>query len=68
MHHAITIGGLLLALGILGGLLAAALGLLMLFAAGMSDAGDDGTGGKGCVTALVGIAVAIACIVGMFFL
>jgi hypothetical protein len=68
MHHAITIGGLLLSLGILGGALATVLGLLMLFAAGMSDAGDDGTGGKGCVIALVGIVLAIACLVGMFFL
>ena len=65
MNHAITIGGLLLGLGIVGGALAAMLGALMVAAAGMSDAGDDGTGGTGCAILIGGLVVAALCVAGM---
>lgn len=57
MNHAITVGGLLLALGVLVGLIVSALGLLTIFAAGMSDAGDDGTGAVGCAVLVAGAAL-----------
>lgn len=65
MNHTITVGGLLLAVGVMGGLLAALFGALMFFAAGMSDAGDDGTGGKGCALFAGGLVVCIGCILGL---
>jgi hypothetical protein len=60
VNHAITVGGLLACLAAIGGLIAVAFGLLMLFAAGMSDASDDGTGGKGCTTSVAGLIVLVA--------
>lgn len=54
MNHAITIGGLLLGLSLIAGFITFASGILMMFAAGMSDAGDDGTGKSGCITMAVG--------------
>jgi hypothetical protein len=65
MNHAITIGGLLLGLGAVGGVLAACLGGLMVMAAGMSDAGDDGTGGAGCAVLIAGAIIAALCIAGL---
>jgi hypothetical protein len=65
LDHPITLGGVLLALGFVAGLFAMAFGALMVFAAGMSDAGDDGTGGKGCAVFIVGLAILISCIVGI---
>jgi hypothetical protein len=64
MHHAITVGGLLLSVGVIVGLIAAGLGLLMVFAAGMSDAGDDGTGGTGCAVLAGGVILTGLCIAG----
>jgi hypothetical protein len=67
MNHAITIGGLLFSIGAFVGLLMAAFGLLMVFAAGMSDASDDGTGGQGCVVFIIGVVLLIGCIsIGIF--
>lgn len=62
MNHAITIGGLLLSLGVLAGLLTLAAGTLMMFAASMSDAGDDGTGKNGCICMICGALIAVACV------
>lgn len=64
MNHAITIGGLLLTIGCLGGLVAAGIGLLMIFAGMMSDAGDD-TSGPGCITFVVGVAVLVGCVAAL---
>jgi hypothetical protein len=58
VNHSITLGDLLLGLLLIAGLGGIAFGALMVFAAGMSDAGDDGTSKQGCVTALFGI---VAC-------
>jgi hypothetical protein len=66
VNHSITIGELLLALGALAGLGTVAVGALMMFAAGMSDAGDDGTGKNGCLFMLCGALVAVACLLWLF--
>lgn len=66
MNHAITIGGLLLSIGALGGLITLAIGTLMMFAAGMSDAGDDGTGKQGCIVMVCGALVAVASLLWLF--
>lgn len=66
MNHAITIGGLLLGIGAFVGFGCAALGVLMMFAAGMSDATDDGTGKSGCICLVCGILVAAACLLALF--
>jgi hypothetical protein len=55
MHSAITVGGLLMA----------AFGALMTFAAGMSDAAADGTAGRGCAVFVVGVALVVACVWGL---
>lgn len=63
MSHAITIGGLLGALGGIGGLAVSAFGLLAMFAGGMSDdpeAGDS-AGKLGCGLIIGGGIVAIFC-------
>lgn len=65
MDHAITLGGLLLFLAVIGGLVAAVFGTLMMFAGGMSDAGDDGTSGKGCVIAIIGAIIFGAALFGL---
>lgn len=65
MNHAITIGGLLLSIGCFGGVAAAGIGLLMVMAAGMSDAGDDGTGSSGWAVLIAGVVVAALCIAGL---
>lgn len=69
MNHAITVGGLLLTLGIIGGLIGSAFGALMVFAGGMSDnpsAGNDAAG-TGCLVLLGGLAMASLCALGLFF-
>jgi hypothetical protein len=65
VNHAITIGGLLLSIGAVGGLACIGIGALMLFAGGMSDAGDDGTATSGCAIAVAGVCVAAFCIAGL---
>jgi hypothetical protein len=68
MNHTITIGGLLLSLSALTGLLMAAVGGLMVFAGGTSDAPSEGerVGGQGCAFALLGCAILIGAVVGLF--
>jgi hypothetical protein len=59
MNHAITVGALLLALGLIAGLILCALGCLAVFAGGMSDnpkAGDD-AGRTGCILFVAGAVV-----------
>lgn len=64
MGHTITIGGLLLSLGIIGGLLAIAFGLLDAFANGMADAAGD-NGKSGCIIFAVGLVVLVGSILGL---
>lgn len=68
MNHAITIGGLILALGMIVGLLTAAFGALMLFAGGMSDAPSEGdaAGRQGCIVFLLGAALLVGCVAEQF--
>jgi hypothetical protein len=66
MNHPLTIGGLLLGIGVISGLLMAAFGALLTFAAGMSDAGDDSTGATGCALFVAGAACTIGCLIGLF--
>jgi hypothetical protein len=67
MNHAITVGGLLLTLGLIVGLATAAIGALMVFAGGMSDAPAEGSDAsrKGCFIGLLGLALFGASIWGM---
>lgn len=65
MNHAITVGGLLLALGGVAGGIAVFFGGLMLAAASMSDAGDDGTGGKGCAVMAGGALLIAGCLMAL---
>jgi hypothetical protein len=64
MNHAITIGGLLLSLILVGGLGAVGIGGLMILAGGMSDAPSEGdaAGRQGCTLAITGLVVAGAAI------
>lgn len=67
MNHAITIGGLLLGIGMLVGFLALAFGALALFAGGMSDspsAGDDASR-TGCIALVVGAVLFALCLWGL---
>lgn len=67
MNHAITIGGLLLTVGVIAGLAAAAIGLLMIFAGGMSDApaaGDEASK-QGCIVALIGVVLLVGCLLAV---
>lgn len=68
MNHSITIGGLLLGIGVVIGLGTLAFGFLRFIAGGMSDApqlGDD-EGKKGCATAIVGLVIVVGCLIGLF--
>ena len=60
----ITWFALLKALGVVAGLIAFAIGALMAFAGGMSDAPEEGdrVGRQGCTTAIVGLIVLLAAI------
>lgn len=60
MNHTITIGGLLASIGMVAGALIAAMGLISLMAAGMSDAPSDNAGKGGCITFIAGLALAAA--------
>lgn len=64
MNHAITIGELLLSLGVLIGLGVTAFGLLSAFANMMADAAGD-NGKEGCQVMLGGVALLIGCILGL---
>lgn len=57
MSHAITVGGLLAAIGILAGFVMSAGGVLALFAAGMSDAPSQVNSKPGCIAIVLGIAL-----------
>lgn len=61
MNHAVTIGGLLLALLAFGGFCAALLGLLILMAGASSDAPGQGDAAvrRGCLTMFAGLIVFI---------
>lgn len=65
MNHAITVGGLLLTVGIMVGFFACAIGLLMAFAGGMSDAPAEGdaTSKQGCIVFVCGLVLFVGCIV-----
>jgi hypothetical protein len=62
MGTAITLGGVLLFLAIVNGLGAMLVGAVMILAAANMPTGDDGTGAKGCIVALVGLALTLAAI------
>jgi len=67
MDHAITIGGLLLTLGLIGGFVALAFGALAVFAGGMSDApsaGNDATN-LGCAFLIAGALLFGGCLWGL---
>jgi hypothetical protein len=64
MNHAVTIGGLLLSVGLLGGVLTLVFGVLSLFANMMADAQGDG-GKGGCITLAVGAVLVIGCGIGL---
>jgi hypothetical protein len=66
MNHAVTIADVLFILGTIIGLIAGAIGVLMIAAAGMSDAGDDGTGSRGCIVLVIGGLLCAGCIGGLF--
>ncbi len=67
MNHTITIGGLLLALGLLAGVAIVGFGLLAYFAAGMSDNGEASADAErsGCKFLIIGAALAAASIYGL---
>jgi hypothetical protein len=67
MGHTITVADILLALCMVGGLAGVAIGLLMTFAGGMSDAPVEGqvASRQGCITALVGAVVLGASLFGL---
>lgn len=66
MNHAVTLGEILVVIGCIVGLLAAALGALMFMAGGMSDSpsAGDRAGKQGCIVAIVGIILLCASIYG----
>lgn len=68
MNHAITLGGLLCAIGIIAGILAILFGALEFMAGGMSDAPSEGNAAakQGCIVAAVGLVAVIGCLVGLF--
>lgn len=68
MNHAITIGGLLSVLTIIGGLGVAAFGALMFMAGGMSDAPAEGdkAGRAGCLTFILGAGMIVGGALGLF--
>jgi hypothetical protein len=68
MNHAVTIGGLLCVLGIIGGIIGAPVGLLMFIAGLQSDStsGAASTSNKGMIIVAGSIAVLIFSIVKLF--
>jgi acid phosphatase family membrane protein YuiD len=65
MNHSITIGGLLLSIGLLGGIGTICFAVLSLFANMMADAQGD-NGKSGCIALVVGAALTIGCVIGLF--
>jgi hypothetical protein len=65
MNHAITVGGLLLSLGLLAGLLASLGGFMAVLAEGMSDAPSADNGKSGCAAIIVGLILMIGCAIGL---
>jgi hypothetical protein len=65
MNHPITLGGLLLSLGVIVGVPITASGFIWTFSEGMKPAPDAGDGWGGCLLALVGIVLTIGCSVGL---
>jgi hypothetical protein len=63
MNHTVTIGGVLLILGMVAGLGMVAIGAMVTIAEGMSDAPSSGSGG--CITAAAGLALLVGCILGL---
>jgi hypothetical protein len=65
MNHAITVGGLLLSIGIVASTLAAAYGAFDAYGNMMADAAGD-NGKQGCTIFIVGIVGLVGCIAGLF--
>lgn len=67
MDHTITVGGILLSLAVLVGLAMAAIGGLMAFAGGMSDAPAEGAAAskQGCFVFCLGCALVVGGIWGL---
>lgn len=61
MSHTITVGGLLLVLAIIVGLAFSAVGALMIFAGGMSDApaAGDSASRQGCFVSAIGVVLLV---------
>lgn len=68
MDHAITVAGLLLSIGVLVGLVLAALGFLAVMAGGMSDSPSAGesAASTGCGLLLAGVAILVGSLIGLF--
>jgi hypothetical protein len=66
MDHTITIGGLLSTFGIVGGLVLAALGVLIVFAQGMRTNPEEGSVKPGCICFVVGLVLVVASIARLF--
>jgi hypothetical protein len=68
MNHPITLGGLLAFLLTAGGVIAFVVGILMFLGGAMSDAPEEGDadGKRGCIVALVGVAMFVVGLWGMF--
>jgi hypothetical protein len=64
MNHAITLGGLLLSIGVLGGILMVCFGLLSSFGNMMADAAGDG-GKSGCIITAIGLVLLGGSVIGL---
>jgi hypothetical protein len=65
MNHAITVGGLMAAIGIFVGVIAMLLGALGFMAEAMSDAPTEGNGATGCAAILGGMLLIVGCVAAM---
>jgi hypothetical protein len=65
MNHAITVGGLLLSIGIVASTLATVYGAIDAYGNMMADAAGD-NGKQGCTIFIVGIVGLVGCIAGLF--
>lgn len=65
MNHPITIGGLLLGIGVVAGTLTAAYGVMDAYGNMMADAAGD-NGKQGCSVMVCGALIAVACLLALF--